>query len=215
MSTISSALSPFDFTRVKPLKSKTDDPTDPNNPAALKTPSADLMSMIEGLMAAKGPKQSSAVSNNAQALFAPVTINGTVVATLASTGDSDTGSADEASAEAKTGGGANSFTLAQSTNANLTAIDGGTVVKASTALTQTQGTTQQADMLAGTDPNAMAREMLDAYSGRSSGSLDRQILANPSMLVQAQLFAQQTASENVAPLAPITRDTMASAGAAT
>lgn len=224
MSTISSTISPFDFTSVRPSarkKDKDDPATDPNDPASLKQPNTDIMRLMAGLAAPKPAKGAAAPAgpaastiDKAQDLYAQVTVNGKVVGTIY---NNATSSDAQGKALDDTPGGPD---LAQKRAEDLAAATGGTVVKAKTALTQTQWAMQKAGDDAAPKWDAVANEKQRWYAGTQS----QQMLANPSMLVQAQLFGQQMGQEmgsgaamnGSAPAMRVSvgSDTMASGGAA-
>lgn len=182
-SSTSASSSPLDFLRLKPQKPKTGiDQADAED--ALKSPSADLLRMIQGVMKPTKPEKSSA-ADPTQDIYAEIKLAGKTVATIYNDGSTATSSA--LAAKTQQSDGPAGPDLAQQRAEELAAASGGKVVKADNAISQAQFNALQADKPgAVTDP--VQQEKQRSYSGLQ----ERSMIANPSMLVQAQLFAQQT-----------------------
>ena len=202
-SSSSASSSALDFLRLKPQKPKTGvDQTDAED--ALKSPSADLLRMIQGVMKPAKPEKSSA-ADPTQDVYAEIKLAGKTVATIYNDGSTD--SSDAIAQNAKFSDGPD---LAQKRAEELAAVTGGKVVKANSAISQAQWAALQADKPgAVTDP--VQQEKQRSYSGLQ----ERQMIANPSMLVQAQLFAQQTMgfdAKSAMSYVPRLDDTMSTSG---
>jgi len=179
---ISSSSSPLDFLRLKPQKPKTGlDPADTED--ALKGPSGDLLRMIQGVQKPAKPEKSSA-ADPTQDIYAQIKLGGKTVATIYNDGSTDSADAIAQNTKFSDRQGPD---LAQQRAEDLAAAAGGNIVKANSAISQAQWNALQSDKPgAVTDP--VQQEKQRSYSGLH----ERQMIANPSMLVQAQLFAQQT-----------------------
>ncbi len=205
---ISSSTSPLDFLRLKAQKPKAGT-EQPDAADALQGPNAELLRMIQGIMK---PQKSdkAAEANSAQDIYAEIKVGGKTVATIYNDGSTETSNALAARAKLSDGarddGGPD---IAEKRSQELAAAAGGKIVTASSAISQAEWSASQADK-PGAVEDPVAREKQRWYSGLN----ERRMIADPSMLLQAQLFAQQTenaqASVSAAPRTAAYSDHMAS-----
>ena len=181
-SSIANASPLFGLSRAQPLKDLFGAQKDDEANAAA-NPSADLLRMIQGVLQPEAAKKPA--DNRTDNIYARIQVNGKTVATIYNTGASETSNA--LARKAKQSEDGQGPELAQKRAEELAAASGGTIVKANTALTQAQWQAQQADK-AGAIVDPVQQEKQRSYSGLQ----ERRMIADPSMLVQAQLFAQQS-----------------------
>ena len=178
--------SPLDFLRFQPQKPKTGvEPTDAAE--ALAGPGADLLRMIQGVMKPTKPEKG-AGADKSQEIYAEIKVGGKTVGTIYNDGSAETSSA--LAAKTKFSDGPNKSSgpdLAQKRTEDLAAASGGAIVKPGRAISQAQWEALQAGK-AGAVEDPVQQEKQRSYSGLR----ERQMIADPSMLLQAQLFAQQT-----------------------
>jgi hypothetical protein len=185
-SSISGSNPLYDFTRVKPLSQRLserqqgDDQNQVNGGL-----SADLLRMIQGVMKPEAGKQQQQADNRPDNIYAQIQLNGKTVATIYNSGATETSNA--IAAKTKHSDDGQGPELAQQRAEELAAAAGGKIVKSNTALTQAQWQAQQADK-----PGAIVDPVQQEKQRFYSGLRERSMIADPSMLVQAQLFAQQT-----------------------
>jgi hypothetical protein len=181
-SSTSASSSPLDFLRLKPQKPKIGiEPSDADD--ALKSPSADLLRMIQGVMKPARPEKGSS-ADKTQDIYAEIQVNGKTVATIYNDGSTETSNALAAKTKHSDGQGPDH---AQKRAEELAAAAGGKIVIADSAISQAQWAALQADK-----PGAIADPVQQEKQRWYSGLQERSMIANPSMLVQAQLFAQQS-----------------------
>lgn len=177
-----SSNSPLDFLRLQPQKPKTGvEPTDAAD--ALAGPAADLLRMIQGVMKPTKPEKG-AGADKSQEIYAEIKVGGKTVGTIYNDGSAETSNALAAKTKFSDGQG---IDLAQKRAEELAAAAGGAIVKPGRAISQAQWAAQRAGK-AGAVEDPVQQEKQRSYSGLR----ERQMIADPSMLLQAQLFAQQT-----------------------
>jgi len=212
-SSIFGSSAPYDFTHVKPLKDRlSKGQADEGTP--VEAPSADLLRMIQGLMAPSASSKQETdnrADNDPGNIYAEIQVNGKTVATIYNSGAAETSNA--IARKAKLSGdrsnGSEGPELAQRRAEDLAAAAGGEIVKADSAIDQAQWLAQQAGT-PGASQGPAAPETQRGYSDVQ----DRQTIANPSMLLQAQLFAQQGFETKAAlQYVPPLDDRMSSTGA--
>jgi hypothetical protein len=181
-SSISAGSPLFGLSHARPLKDLFGDQNEEAKNAAA-SPSADLLRMIQGVMKPEKPEKSSA-SDHSQDIYAEIKVGGKTVATIYNDGSAATSNALARKAKLSDGEG---LDLAEKRSQELAAAAGGAIVKPNKSVSQAQWMAQQADK-AGAVVDPVQQEKQRSYSGLQ----ERRMIADPSMLLQAQLFAQQT-----------------------
>jgi hypothetical protein len=171
MSAIDTRL-PVDLTQLKPLK-----PTKPEKG------DEQMARAIEQMIEQMQTRPAGTSGGSPENLYAEVKVNGKTVAKLYNSGAAAT---PNALSGLKLSSDGNGPQLAQQRAEEIAEATGGTIVKASTALTQKQWSELPPRQFT-TDWDAVERQKQLWYAGTQQ----RQMIANPAMLVQAQLLGQQ------------------------
>jgi hypothetical protein len=182
---ISTSSSPLDFLRLQQQKKKGNGQDDAAE--ALAGPAADLLRMIQGVMKPTKPEKSTGAEKS-QEIYAEIKVGGKTVGTIYNDGRAET--SNTLAAKAKLSDGHNNSAgpdLAQKRTEDLAAAAGGAIVKPGNAISQAQWAALQAGK-PGALEDPVSLEKQRWYSGLN----ERSMIADPSMLLQAQLFAQQT-----------------------
>jgi hypothetical protein len=177
---ISSNVSALDLLRLKPQKKTGAE--QPDAAAALTGPSADLLRLIQGMMKPDAAKQQP--DNRPDNIYAEIKVGGKTVATIYNSGGTETTNALGKKVKLSDGQGPE---LAQKRAEELAAASGGKIVKANSAISHAQWSAQQAGK-----PGAVEDPVSQEKQRWYSGLQERSMIADPSMLLQAQLFAQQS-----------------------
>lgn len=209
-SSISGSNPLFDFTRVKPLSQRLSEKQGEDENQVNGGLSADLLRMIQGTMKPENGKQQAdkqQVSNRTDNIYAQIQVNGKTVATIYNDGSTETSNA--IAKKAKQSDNGQGPELAQTRAEELAAAAGGKIVKANSALTQAEWQAQQSGK-----PGAVVDQIQREKQRWYSGMQERGMIADPSMLLQAQLFAQQGFdAKSALSYVPPLDDTMSTEGA--
>jgi hypothetical protein len=176
-----SSNSPLDFLRFQPQKPKTG--VEPSDADAIAGPGAELLRMIQGVVKPTKPEKS-ASTDKSQDIYAEIKLGGKTIATIYNDGSTATSNALASKTKLSDGQGPD---LAQKRAEELAEASGGAIVKPGSAITNAQWQVQQAGK-----PGAVQDPVQQEKQRSYSGLQERSMIADPSMLLQAQLFAQQT-----------------------